>query len=331
MTLNFQKLMAIFRKFKVQSILLMCHQNADPDALCSAYALSCLLQKIDPSFTIKIAAFQGLNKLSKQILKYLPIPVGDTLEIKQADVVILIDTNTVEQLGSWKDPIEQSMKPLIVIDHHAIHPHSQPLTIFSIIDEEAFSTCTIIYTLYQQAQIRPNKREALALFLGLLYDTKHFKLATLRTFRIIVDLVQIGVNVTQARQILSTSMELPERIARVKAAKRLRLIQLGEWLLVFSSVHSYHASVARALLSLGAHMVIVGGKRKKSLVISMRTSQVFFEKTGLHLGRDIAQPLGIFLKGRGGGHATAAGVNGEGELEDAFQECIRLVNKKLTL
>ena len=63
----------------------------------------------------------------------------------------------------------------------------------------------------------------------------------------------------------------------------------------------------------------------------MRALQDFFKKTGIHLGRDIAQPLGRYLNGMGGGHNTSAGVNGEGNIEDAFKECIRLVKKKLIL
>lgn len=329
--MGFQNIMNIFRKVNAKSILLICHQNADPDALCSAYALSCLLNKIVSSFKIEIAAFQGLNKLSKQILKYLPIIVVDSLDIEKAEAIVLLDTNTLEQLGSWKKTIEKSTKPLIVIDHHAMHPHTESVSTFCINDEQASSTCEIVYDLYRQALIRPNEREALALFLGISYDTKHFKIATLRTFRIIVDLIQIGVNVEKALNILSTYMALPERIARLKAANRLHIIKLGEWLVVLSYVNSYHASTARALLGLGAHMVIVGGKRKRSLVISMRTLQNFFEKTGIHLGRDIAQPLGKYLNGMGGGHNTSAGVNGEGNIEDAFEECIRLVKKKLII
>ncbi len=329
--MSFQNIMDIFRKVDAKSILLICHQNADPDALCSAYALSCLLNKISSSFKIEIAAFQGLNKLSKQILKFLPIIVVDSLDIEKTEAIVLLDTNTIEQLGSWKKIIEKSAKPLIVIDHHSKHPHTESISTIYINDEQASSTCELVYDLYRQALLRPNEREALALYLGILYDTKHFKIATLRTFKIIVDLIQIGVNVEEALNILSTYMPLPERIARLKAANRLRIIKFGKWLVVFSYINSYHASAARALLGLGAHMVIVGGKRKDSLVISMRALQYFFEKTGIHLGRDIAQPLGKYLSGMGGGHNTSAGVNGEGNIEDAFEECIHLIKKKLII
>ena len=60
------------RKVNARSILLLCHRNADPDTLCSAYALFNLLKKIKPSLMINIGAPQGLSKLSKKILKYLP-------------------------------------------------------------------------------------------------------------------------------------------------------------------------------------------------------------------------------------------------------------------
>lgn len=78
--------------------LLICHQNVDPDALFSAYAFSCL-KKIDSSFKIEIVAFQSINNLSKQILKYLPIIVVGSLDIEKAEAIVLLDTNTLEQLG----------------------------------------------------------------------------------------------------------------------------------------------------------------------------------------------------------------------------------------
>jgi nanoRNase/pAp phosphatase (c-di-AMP/oligoRNAs hydrolase) len=329
--MSFHKLIHTFKKVNAKSILLLCHQNADPDALCSAYALSCLLTNYDSSYRIAITAYQGLNKPSKQILNYLPIPVEDSLDLTETEAMVLLDTNTLEQLGPWKNLIETSKKPLVVIDHHSLHPHTELISILSIIDEHASATCEILYELYHQALLKPNEKEALALLLGIAYDTKHFKIATLRTFQIIVELIQIGVNVEKALNILSIDMDQSERIARLKAANRLRIITLNEWLLGLSHVNSYHASAARALLGLGAHLVIVGGKRKQSLIISMRALQFFFEKTHIHLGRDIAQPLGKYLNGMGGGHTTSAGVNGEGNLEDAFEECIRLIKKKLEI
>jgi phosphoesterase RecJ-like protein len=328
--LRFQSIMDVLGKVNAHHILLLCHHNADPDALCSAYALAKLFEEAEPDFIIEIAASQGLSKLSKQILNYIPIEVVDSPHFEEADAFILLDTNTLEQLGSWKTLVEKSGKPLIVIDHHAIHPQTERVSTVYIVDERACSTCEIVFELFKKANVRLKGREALALFLGITYDTKHFALATSKTFKIIVELIKAGVKAEEAIPMLTSVMDSSERIARLKAAKRLRTVKMGEWLMVLSNVSSYQASAARALLGLGSHIAVVGGEREGALVISMRALKRFHEETGVHLGRDIAQPLGKYLRGMGGGHNTSAGVNGEGVLEDAFKECIRLLHEKLT-
>lgn len=327
--LSFQSIIDILRKVNTCSILLLCHPNADPDALCSAYAFSKLLEIIEPNYTIEIAS-QGLSKLSKQLLKNIPIKVVDSPHIEKADAFILFDTNTLDQLGSWKIRIKKSGKPLIIIDHHNIHPKTEHITTLSVVNEKASSTCEIVFKLFKQAHIKLREKEALALFLGITFDTKHFTIASSKTFEIIVELIKAGVKVKEAIPMLTISVDSSERIAQLKAAKRLRIVKLSEWLLVLSNVSSYQASAARALLRVGAQIVVVGGERDGILMISIRALNDFNKETGIHLGRDIAQPLGKYLKGVGGGHSTSAGVNGEGVLEDAFKECIRLFREKLT-
>ncbi len=73
-------------------------------------------------------------------------------------------------------------------------------------------------------------------------------------------------------------MALTGRIARLKAANILCILTFDEWLVVFSNVNSYYASTARALLNLGAQILIVGGKRKESLIINMRVLSGIFYK-----------------------------------------------------
>jgi nanoRNase/pAp phosphatase (c-di-AMP/oligoRNAs hydrolase) len=66
----------------------------------------------------------------------------------------------------------------------------------------------------------------------------------------------------------------------------------------------------------------VGGTKKQDVKISLRSTKDFFENTGIHLGRDIAIPIGELLKGVGGGHAMAAGINGTGKVDDAIKKCM---------
>jgi nanoRNase/pAp phosphatase (c-di-AMP/oligoRNAs hydrolase) len=73
----------------------------------------------------------------------------------------------------------------------------------------------------------------------------------------------------------------------------------------------------------------VAGQKNGKVEISLRCTRDFNQVTGIHLGRDIAKPLGEYLQGMGGGHATAAGVNGTGQMEKALKRCLRLVKEHL--
>jgi nanoRNase/pAp phosphatase (c-di-AMP/oligoRNAs hydrolase) len=313
-----------------QHVVLLCHHNADPDAICSAYALSSLMKKRKPQIAVEIGAAQGISRLSKHILQYLPINVEAEPNIEKADLIIFLDTNTIQQLNNLAEKVKASKAPIIVIDHHAAHPETEKIAKLCITDETASSTCEIIYNFYKQTNTRIEEREAKALFLGIAFDTRHFVLANSTTLKIIAELVDTGLNAQEALAILSLPMDFSERVARLKACRRAKLFKIGEWIIALSHVSAYQASAARAIIDLGAHVAVVAGQKNENLEISLRCVKEFYEKTGIHLGRDIAKPLGEFLHGMGGGHATAAGVNGVGELEAGLKRCLKLLKEKIT-
>jgi nanoRNase/pAp phosphatase (c-di-AMP/oligoRNAs hydrolase) len=74
----------------------------------------------------------------------------------------------------------------------------------------------------------------------------------------------------------------------------------------------------------------VAGQHNEKMQISMRANEDFYQKTGIHLGRDVAKPLGEYLNGMGGGHAVSAGVNGAGDIEASVKRCVKLLKEKLS-
>ena len=64
--------------------------------------------------------------------------------------------------------------------------------------------------------------------------------------------------------------------------------------------------------------------------VSFRCTRDFVKEAGVHLGRDIAKPLGELLNGMGGGHAGAAGANGSGDVKIALKHCLDLFKKELS-
>jgi phosphoesterase RecJ-like protein len=322
------EILALIDRLDVKQTVLLCHHNADPDAIGAAFAFKGLLKYLRPNLETEIAAASGISRLSKAMIKVIPIELVDTPRIDMADLIFLLDTNTIQQLDELGKRIKPDT-PLVVVDHHASHPETERRATLSITDEMASSTCEIIYRLFKEAELEPNLDEAKALFLGIAFDTRHFIIATSETLKVIADLTEVGVNAQEILPIFSLPMEQSERIARLKAANRGKLVEIKGWIIALSHVSAYQASACRGLIALGAHVAIVAGQKKKKIQVSFRASQEFYAETGIHIGRDVAKPLGDFLGGMGGGHSVAAGANGFGDVEKCLKFCENMLKKAL--
>lgn len=327
--MSFTQITKILEDTNAKTVILLCHHNADPDAICSAYAFASLLKHFNPLLSVEIGATQGLSRLSKHLLKHLSIEVNAKPNVENADVIVLLDTNTIQQLDGMAEKVKASKAPIIVIDHHAAHPETQQQAKLCITEEQVSSTCEIIYNLFRQMNVKLGENEAKALFLGIAFDTRHFILASSSTLKTIAELIDAGVNAQDALSLLSLPMDFSERVARLKACRRAKLFKVEKWIIALSHVSAYQASAARAIIELGSHVAVVAGQKNENLEISLRCTREFNEGTGIHLGKDIAKPLGEYLKGMGGGHATAAGVNGVGEIEAGLKRCLRLFKEKI--
>jgi phosphoesterase RecJ-like protein len=327
--MSFTEIARILDEANANLAVLLCHHNADPDAICSAYAFANLLKYLRPKAEVEIGVAQGISRLSRHLLKYLPIEVKAQPNVEKADVILLLDTNTIQQLNNLAEKVKNSKALIIVIDHHAAHPETEQIAKLCITNEEASSTCEIIYNFFKEIGIKPNENEAKALFLGIAFDTRHFVLANSSTLKTVSELIDAGVNVQEALSMLSLPMDFSERVARLKACRRAKFFKIGEWIIALSHVSAYQASAARAVVDLGAHVAAVAGQKNDNIEISLRCTREFHEKTGIHLGKDIAKPLGEYLHGMGGGHSTAAGVNGVGDVETGLKYCLRLLKQKL--
>jgi bifunctional oligoribonuclease and PAP phosphatase NrnA len=323
-----QEIAALINKLDAKLAVLLCHHNADPDAIGAAYAFKGLLHHLRPDLETEIAAAAGPSKLSKAMMAVLPIELTDQPRIESADLIVLLDTNTVQQLDEWSTRIT-STQPMLVIDHHAGHPETEERATLSVSDETVSSTCELVYRLFKEAEIKPSMDEAKALFLGISFDTRHFIIATSDTLKVVAELAEAGVNAQETLSVLSLPLEPSERLARLKAAERVKLLKVRGWLIAFSHVSAYQASACRGLLALGAHVAVVAGKKQNKIQASFRASRDFYAETGLHMGRDLAKPLGDFLGGMGGGHSLSAGANGAGDVDACLGFCKKLFKQKL--
>jgi phosphoesterase RecJ-like protein len=310
-------------------ILLLCHLNADPDAVCAAYGVQELAKALDPSVDAVIVLPGGASSVSRAVMEELGIEAVKAPSLDGADALVVVDTATLNQLEGFGEAVASANVPKVFIDHHYPHPTIAALATSRIIDESASSTCEIVHRLYREFRITPSANVARALLIGIAYDSRHFSLGTSQTMRSASQLLEIYGPLEDILSLLVSDRSRSEKIARLKAGQRMRLHDVRGWTIVTSHLGSFQASAARALIRLGADVSIVAGKDKEELRASLRATDRFYRETGVHLGGDVAKFLGEEFKGAGSGHPTAAGVNGMGDLESFFRKAVGVISSKM--
>lgn len=304
--------------------LILCHPNADPDAVCSAIVLRNLIRRLRRGAEVEMAAPEGLSSISKGIAAKFGQEFSEEPDLSGAESFFALDLSSLSQLGAWGEAILGSRRPLILMDHHAPDAQTKGGAYMAIIDESATSTCEIVYRVMRGLGAKPSRRDLELLFIGIAHETRSFSIATREAFLIASEAVRAGSKPFELFQLIRPQMDRSERIARLKGSQRMELRTHGDWIIAISRVDSFQASVARALINLGADLAIVGGGEGEARV-SLRSTDAFSRETGIHLGRDVAQPIGRAFNGIGGGHSTAAGISSPGppaELTNACYEAI---------
>ncbi|MGY5872835.1 MAG: DHH family phosphoesterase [Candidatus Thorarchaeota archaeon] len=311
---------------KSKKPLIMGHQNADPDAVCSMIAFSRLYKMINPEGNPTLMA-DDLSRLSKQVLDHFELK-DEILEKPETDfdLIILLDTNSTLQLGTDFQDIPSDPTKTIMIDHHEPNPDAEKIAEHRFVMHERFSTCEIMVEIFQELEIEIDSDIANLLLTGILFDTRRFFYTDLRTFQIGIDLINSGADYEKCVKSLQIRPNRSERIARLKAASKARIHLFGEWVIATSIINAFEASACRGLLEMGADVAIIGGRPVKDKVrLSSRSTREFHDKTKINLGTDVMEPLGEIINGKGGGHANAAGANGTKNLNAALDKAVELI------
>lgn len=321
-----------------QKKLVLVHHNADPDSIGSAASLKIVFPNVDIGIT------GDVSRTAERLLETLRVSVVNEPELKNYNQVILVDTASSAQLGPYADKIENP----IVIDHHAPSPvweHAK----FYYCDENKSSCTEIIYELIRIAHhlgfidfsfdsggstnIEDLERVGLALLVGIVSDTANFRYATPFTFLTFANLLrQTGRQMDEILEIVEgDAIEDPSRkVAHLKAAQRIVWKKLGDdgVLMATSNVSSFEASAAKAILTLGADVVVVAAQRGDEVRISARARRSVLERYDIHLGRLMHEIAATFKCG-GGGHEGSAGLNGTGSAQVILDECVRIITQRI--
>ncbi|NOQ48972.1 MAG: bifunctional oligoribonuclease/PAP phosphatase NrnA [Methanococcoides sp.] len=302
------------RLLDYHNILYLCHRNADPDAISSAFALS-------EAIGGKVGLVDGCNRVAALLVDKLGIDVIDNPDPKDYDLVVVVDTSTSAQLNDIK------LTNYCVIDHHATTALTENASFY--LHRNATSVAEIVYDVLKCMGAPIMHRMALGLMAGVVTDTGHFKYATSRTFKTFSEIIDSsGVEYAEVLDLMaSTPQDVSMRIAMLKTASRADVERVGDWLVVTSNVSSFGGSASSMLINIGGDVAFVGTARSDNIRVSGRAKRDAVN-AGVNLGK-IMEEISSHYDGTGGGHAGAAGIDVVADMDTILFECVELVKEIL--
>jgi nanoRNase/pAp phosphatase (c-di-AMP/oligoRNAs hydrolase) len=149
-------------------ILILPHNDPDPDAVASAVALRYLLaHKLDVDITVAYRGVIGRAE-NRALVSYLGDPFQPFSEVDASALsrVALVDT----QPGAGNNALPAGAVATIVIDHHPWR-ESTASAHFADVRSELGASSTILTEYFQRAGLEPDQQVATALFYGIKTDT----------------------------------------------------------------------------------------------------------------------------------------------------------------
>ncbi len=150
-------------------ILIVCHDNPDPDSIASAVALRHLL--LVKTGYDAVLAYGGVigrseNRRMVELLEIDLVPIGE-LDLKQFAVTCMVDTQP--QTGNNSLPVEQPVH--VVIDHHFSKRDNSDIYWVDV-REHYGASATILYEYLHDQDVSINTKLATILFYAIKSETQ---------------------------------------------------------------------------------------------------------------------------------------------------------------
>jgi len=289
------------------SFILTSHETPDCDGLGSEYALCYGLRKLGKKAVIlnsdpmpdNLSFLDPTNDISI-IEENINLP-----ENMQDSILILLDTNDINNIGRIKQKIYPNVKDYFIIDHHEHEGNDR----FDkhIMEKGASSTSEIVYELLIHLNVHIDFNMAQALYAGIVFDTGSFiyPKTTERTFFTAYQLLGIGVYPNYIYSQIYESHSISSLVLQSRILSKLELyfeqhvavLTMGKQELAKSDA-SYEEAASLINIPLRSKNILVSIFFKENTEGILRCS--LRSKGNIDVAA-IAQSFG------GGGHKTAAG------------------------
>ncbi len=153
----------------VKKVLIVTHDNPDPDALSSAAALKYLLKKVKKVRCKIVYGGAIVRPENRAMTKILKIPLQHIQKVKPSSYKAIAMVDTQPQFGN--NSLSKKTPPTIVIDHHPPKRGSETAP-YSDLRKEYGATATIMTEYLLESGLPIPSRLATALFYGIASETQ---------------------------------------------------------------------------------------------------------------------------------------------------------------
>ena len=298
-------------------VLILTHDNPDPDALASGKAFATLLKSAwnIPSQLLYSGLVQRPENRAMLNLLTPEWAHSDVLPgLDQFSAVALIDT----QPGAGNNRLPTTHIPQIVIDHHHPMRETMRLVPYTDVQPEIGATATLLDQYLETAGIVPDSDLATAMFYALKTDTRGLSRGASSTDEVVYLKLLAQIDHSKLIQIEQAGLSQTYFRAFSHGLHAARVYTQS----VVADLGTMHrpdlaAEMADLLIRLDrARAVLCLGVHEKILHLSIRTEPMG-QDAGLLVQQVIVSP------GKAGGHGTMAG----GQVPLAGQEVNHLVNE----
>jgi len=316
---------------KGKNLLITTHDLADLDGLFSGIVLKYFFESYFPNQNVFLT-FSGLSKSTKSFVdKFLikfpqfDFSFQEHIELSEFDVIVIVDSNNLEQIRMFNN-LDLEI-PFVFIDHHLNLQKSYPGNKFSLnlILNNFSSTSEIVLELIDDSNIHLPIPYRYLLVSAILTDSGFLKHGNTQSIRNLSKILKDQIEIQDIFQLLERDQDISEKIARIKALQRVKLIRIKNWLIGISHLSSFTASAASMLTNVGFDIGIVVSEDKSSYRITTRAKKQICLRTGLHLGKIISEIKNV----NGGGHDGAATLNGRNDVEESLNQLIDKIKETL--
>jgi len=253
-----------------RSLVILPHNDPDPDAIASAVALRTLLQRacgVESQLAYKGIIGRAENKA---LVRYLDRPLR---RLKGSDLntsvpIALVDT----QPGAGNNALPRGIRAMLVFDHHP-RREATALAAFAEIRSDVGATSTILTEYLRAAGFEPDARLATALFYGIKTDTMGLARGTSPADVAAYFYLQPRIDVEALAQIENAQVPAEYFQKMVTALQTARLYD-GVLVSYLGEMHrpDLAAEMADILLRLeGAQWVVCMGVYEKEFILNVRT------------------------------------------------------------